>query len=134
MASHLKHIEQWKHNRAFLATISAEYPDWVVTAAFYAALHAIDALLTFDGVPAIVSHDARNRTLRQTNRYQKLYKAYEPLYSLSRTVRYLAEPRKWIAAAEIPTRVFTLLHEIETSVFKLTKADITPPTLSAPSA
>jgi len=44
------HITQWKHNRAFLATIPPDYPDWVVTVAFYVALHAVDALLAHDKV------------------------------------------------------------------------------------
>lgn len=129
MAKNSDHLRQWEHNRRFLATITADYPDWVVTVSFYAALHAVDALLVYDGVSSVVSHDSRNRTLRQTNRYQKLYLAYEPLYSLARTVRYIADSRRWIAVADIPTRVFKLLRDIEISVSKLMQIELEAPPL-----
>ena len=45
MANPSKHLDQWKHNRAFSSEISGAYPDWIVTVAFYVALHAVDALL-----------------------------------------------------------------------------------------
>lgn len=62
------HIVQWKHNRGFLLTISANYPDWVVTASFYVALHAVDALLSFDKINP-TNHAIRNAVLLKTNRY-----------------------------------------------------------------
>lgn len=114
------HLRQWKHNRAFLGSISSEHPDWIVTVAFYTALHAVDALLAADKVRAITSHDARNDVLYRTHRYKNINRAYQPLYGLSRTVRYLADPAKWVPSKDIETHVFrSYLYRIERSVCKL---------------
>lgn len=119
MAKPSDHIEQWKHNRRFIEMIPRGYPDWIVTVAFYTALHAIDALLTFDNTPDVINHETRNRVLTRTHKYLKITRAYLPLYNLSRTVRYVAAPSKWIKVSDIETRVFRLLYGIEKSVQKL---------------
>lgn len=94
MEASRRHIEQWKHNRRFLSSISVEFPDWAVTCAFYVALHAVDALLAHDGVTGVTNHDSRKRVLISTNRYSFIRKKFLPMFDLSRTVRYLAEPTK----------------------------------------
>lgn len=114
------HIRQWHHNRAFLRTIEPEFPDWAVTVSFYTALHAVDALLKHDKVPGIVSHETRNATLGRTNRYKKIWKVYQPLYDLSRTIRYLARPARWVAWEKVEGEVFRrYLYPLEASVQKL---------------
>ncbi|MGD2110507.1 MAG: hypothetical protein PVI86_14090 [Phycisphaerae bacterium] len=56
----------------------------------------------------------------RNNRYRTIYKAYHPLYVLSRTVRYLADPRTWIPSDEIEGKVLgPYLYRIEASAFKL---------------
>ncbi len=125
MASLGNHIRQWKHNRTFLTMIPLDYRDWIITIAFYSALHAIDALLAFDKVRGITSHQARNDVLMRTNRYQRIYKAYHPLYSLSRTIRYLADPQAWISAEDTQPRVIdAYLVPIEQSVERLIGQDL----------
>src|ERR1700683_2927239 len=101
MVSTDAHIKQWLHNRAHLASITSAYPDWMVTASFYCALHAVDSLLCHDNVKNIISHKTRNDVLIRTNRYDAIRRAYLPLYDLSRTVRYLAEPEKWVPLERI---------------------------------
>lgn len=119
MASKQQHINQWKHNRNFVATIATEYHDWIVTVLFYAALHAIDALLMHDGQP-VTSHIKRNELLRSDDRYQEIYAHYEPLYTLSRTVRYVADPRKWIPPQQVKIDVVQRhFYPIEGLVLKL---------------
>ena len=114
------HLRQWKHNREFLKSIPASYPDWTVTVAFYTSLHVIDALLAYDKISGIVNHATRIDVLMRTNRYEKIFKAYQPLFGLSQTVRYLAEPGKWVPASEIEDNVFgRYLYRIEASVLKL---------------
>jgi hypothetical protein len=114
------HIDQWLHNRQFLSTIDPDYPDWAVTVTFYTALHAVDALLQSDQVEGIVSHAARNQTLNHTNRYRRVWRAYQPLYDLSRTVRYMANPRAWVPWNCIQSEVFRrYLYPLEDSVQKL---------------
>jgi hypothetical protein len=122
-----EHISQWKHNRAFLCTIFPDYPDWIVTACFYVAVHAIDTLLAHDKIFP-TSHDFRNSVLTKTNRYAAIYKAYGPLYSLSRTVRYFADPKSWIHIADIQPKVIErYLYPIEKSVQKLIGQDLSLP-------
>lgn len=114
------HVKQWQHNRDFVGTIDPGYPDWAVTGTFYAALHAVDALLKHDKVTGVVSHEARNRTLAMTARYQKIWELYQPLYGLSRTIRYLAKPTRWVPWEKIEAEVFRrFLYPLEESVRKL---------------
>jgi hypothetical protein len=78
MANYQQHLTQWKHNRSFLGSISTTYPDWIVTVAFYVALHATDSLLAHDGISRVHSHDTRNNVLMQTRRYEHIWRHYRP--------------------------------------------------------
>ncbi len=130
------HLDQWQHNRTFLQSIEPLYPDWAVTAVFYTALHAVDALLTGDKVPGIVSHETRNRALMHTNRYAKIWDRYQPLHDLSRTIRYLAQPGRWVPWERIESDVVRRhLYPIEQSVQKLlnVQLDLPPIALRSPS-
>lgn len=114
------HIKQWHHNRGFISTIDPQYPDWAVTATFYTALHAVDALFKYDKVEGVVSHEARNRTLARTSRYAKIWRNYSPLYGLARTVRYFANPAKWVSWEQVEGEVFRrFLYPLEKSVLGL---------------
>jgi hypothetical protein len=116
-----KHINQWKHNRSFLETIRPQFPDWAVTVTFYTALHAVDALLRHDKTGRITSHSHRNETLMRTNRYARIWKLYQPLHDLSRTIRYMAQPEKWVSWDVIESEIFRrYLYPLEVSVLKLT--------------
>jgi hypothetical protein len=127
MASRENHITQWRHNRAFLCSISPQYPDWIVTACFYAAVHAIDTLLAHDKIFP-TSHDMRNEVLIRTNRYSAIYAAYGPLYTLSRTIRYFADPTDWIRIEDIQSKVIArYLYPLEKSVQHLIGADLALP-------
>ena len=131
MASSSDHIRQWKHNRSLLGIIPPEYPDWLVTVAFYTALQAIDALLAHDKVTRVTTHDARKEVLIDTNRYAGIRLKYFPLYDLSRTVRYMADPSSWIPAGEIDKNVIgRYLHPIEQSVQNLIGRDLGLPRIA----
>jgi hypothetical protein len=131
MATKDEHIQQWKHNRAFLTELPPSYPDWLVTVAFYAALHAVDSILAHDRVARINSHDARNDVLYRTNRYSAIQLKYQPLYTLSRTVRYLANPSAWVAADQVQKNVVErYLYPVERSVQRLMGTDLGLPSLT----
>lgn len=123
-----KHIAQWKHNRELLHQLPLSHPDWIVTVVFYTALHAIDALLRFDEVPAVTDHANRMRALTRANRYRKVYQHFHTLYTLSRTVRYMADPAAWIPPGDVNDNVLKRhLYPIENSVQKLMKTDLSLP-------
>ena len=125
MADQLSHIRQWKHNRRFVASISAEFPDWIITGVFYVALHAVDSLLAFDKVSGVNSHESRNAVLFQTNRYAQIKRHYMPLFSLARTVRYMGNPQAWVPATRIEKDVIQrYLYPLEKSVQKLMNQDL----------
>jgi hypothetical protein len=119
MALPQNHIDQWKHNRAFLETIKPEFSDWLVTVTFYTALHAVDTLLAHDKITP-TNHDHRNAALLRTNRYKHICSFYMPLFSLCRTIRYLESPGTWVPFEEVEKNVIErYLYPIERSVQKL---------------
>jgi hypothetical protein len=124
-----------QHNRHLLSKIGPEYSDWIITITFYTALHVIDALFCFDKVPNPVNHETRNRILENNNRYSKIWYCYRPLYSASRTARYLADPSQWVPFNDIQQKIFEArLYPIENSYLKLTgdtSFNHTPITLSS---
>jgi hypothetical protein len=88
------------------------------------AVHAVDTLLANDKIFP-TSHDFRNDVLFRTNRYAKINGAYQPLYTLSRTVRYFADPKKWIRIDDIrPKIIERYLYPLEQSVQKLANLDL----------
>lgn len=130
MASVHEHLNQWRHNRSFLSRIPAQYADWQVTVVFYVALQAVDALLIYDKV-RIHHHDSRNHTLKMTNRYQKIWRCYRPLYDLSRKVRYLTHPDQWISSEQIKAQVLSrYLYPIEQSVARLMNQPLDEPPIN----
>ena len=119
-----RHIQQWKHNRAFLQSIRPEYHDWMIVGMFYTALHAIDTLLASRQDEA-QDHTSRNGKLSQSKSYQKIWESYRPLYALSRSVRYFAEPSTWIPPDKIQSELLNRhLYPIEKSVIKLAKLSV----------
>ncbi len=127
------HIKQWLHNRALVEKIPATHPDWIVTIVFYASVHAIDAALAFDNI-AVSSHETRFKAIAMTNRMKKIGLLYHPLYNLSRTVRYTADPDLWIPPSEIDKQVIkAYLLPIENSVVNLIGRSVPLPTISVPS-
>ena len=44
------------HNRELIPLLPQSHPDWIVTLAFYTALHAVDALFAADGITGVTSH------------------------------------------------------------------------------
>lgn len=71
-----KHVAQWRHNREFLRSIDARFPDWKVTAAFYVDLHAIDALLESDGVSVTIHETTHSKARIATRKYGSIMRRY----------------------------------------------------------
>jgi hypothetical protein len=90
MATAAAHAHQANHNQNFLASIDPKvFPDWVVTAAFYKALHVVEGLLVRK-MGGTANHGQRNHVLK--TQFASVWKEYRPLYNLSRTARYWCVP------------------------------------------
>jgi hypothetical protein len=82
------HLAQLRHNLAFLRSFYAPdtpYPDWAVTVAFYAAVHAVEAWLAQRGLH---SHSHRERGIYLRQFLPHLWHPYRRLELASRNARY----------------------------------------------
>lgn len=123
MGTQAEHRVKWAHNREFLGTIEEKYCDWMVTAAFYAAVHAVETLFAFDGVGNHTSHMDRNQTLKTINRYRKIWQHFRPLWGAAQTSRYECTSTSWIPVEDVKRRLVGVhLYGVEASVLKLTKS------------
>ena len=126
------HLTQWAHNRSFVQTVESDYPDWMVTASLYVAIHAVEALLTADGAKSRSRHQDRLEILQSEQRYQKIYESFKILYDLAHVTRYSATPSRWIPADQVAAKVIgQCIYPIESSVRKLLTA-ANPPIQMAP--
>ena len=99
MPSIRAHIEQAEHNRRFLQKILEivkEFADWVAVAAFYTALHYVEALF-FRYKPQnqqhATNHEMRERLLKQDQRFKQVWRHYWHLWQASVVARYLQSPK-----------------------------------------
>jgi len=89
------HIDLAVRNQAALEHLSKDAPafcEWIVTVAFYKALHVVEAVFTHDGqVQHGRDHGHRHVVLKKTRRYQKIWTHYRPLWVTSTIARYLKQ-------------------------------------------
>jgi len=89
MATQQEHWNQAVSNERFLKEIDhPRFPDWIVVASFYTALHIVGRILVRDGV-TVYSHQERNDYLRAN--YRNLFRLYNPLCQLSFDARYVCQ-------------------------------------------
>jgi hypothetical protein len=100
MGSRQAHLIQARHNEDlihFLDPDSIEFPDWVITATFYSALHYVEAGFNNNSniwhshmckMPREPIHDTRERLLRDNYNLQ-VYQSYKNLFDASYISRYL---------------------------------------------
>lgn len=90
MPSLIDHVHQAKHNTAcadkFLNQCNCQ--DWAITAAFYAALHYVEAgFTTINHIGHCMGHREREEHLRRE--FNSCYKSYRKLSMACHTSRYL---------------------------------------------
>ena len=91
MPSEGQHISQARSNAQFLSTLRQppiRHPDWVVTVAFYTALHMIDAHFARTGQAGSHFRKHNERNTAVANRLQSIADIYMGLYLASRRARY----------------------------------------------
>jgi hypothetical protein len=95
MPSQQAHLELARRNQELIDHLLRDperFPDWIVTAAFYRALHLIEAVFFMD--PSIKhggDHGSRFQHLKSNRKYAAIYKAYHPLWTASIVARYLED-------------------------------------------
>ena len=107
-----------------------DFPGWVVTVAFYKAVHVVEAMFAHENAIGghTDQHTIRNNTLKRTKQYQHIWKNYRLLWQASLIARYLREnnnrPTYEVFSRHIPpNRVKPLaidhwLHQVEKAVGK----------------
>lgn len=124
-------LVQWQRNRELLSKLPAAHHDWIVTVAFYTALHAVETLLLVDDVSEHETHRDRNTRLLSP-RYEVIYPSYDQLYNLAHVARYSAQPRRWINYTDIaPKLIDGSLIIIEKEVCRLL-TEVAEPTVNVP--
>jgi len=98
MATPDAHITKAIHNIKTIALLSQDLTkkDWIVTVAFYSALHIVDAVLfcTQEGYQKHgQSHDKREGIIKSDNKLKKIWDCYRPLLNHSIIARYLQGPK-----------------------------------------
>lgn len=118
------HLRRAEDNRSFRETIPDKYPNWIVTAVFYEAVHYIEALLVFDGHGSC-DHDSRFDRLRSDRRYSHVRMFYNQLFNLSVRARYEPAPiTDAVSLDEIHKKVIGhLLKQVRQSTLRLLGRD-----------
>jgi len=76
----------------FLCNKIDDHPGWVVTVAFYKALHVVEAM--FAEGPSMPGHTDDHKTrnaILKDKRFSHIWKNYRPLWTASLIARYLRE-------------------------------------------
>ena len=100
MASEVDHIAQAEHNEALAQELSNDltYKDWLITVAFYAAIHYVEASLARDSIghsdtdprrPQNVGIHAWREQLVHRRYSQGCWQSYRTLRNESANARYL---------------------------------------------
>jgi hypothetical protein len=97
MGTAAQHQHKAEHHLRFLATISDDYPDWLTTVAFYAAVEVVEGMLATRSFHS-KNHEDRKNAVRHD--FNSIYKAYHALYNASLDTRYQSSEH-WPSAGEV---------------------------------
>ena len=89
MATEKQHLAKARHNQRMLETVDPQFPDWIATVAFYAAVHLVEAGFIRQGGSNSNKHSERNRRLKQ--HFPGVWRKFQPLWNLSKVARYDAD-------------------------------------------
>jgi hypothetical protein len=87
MATAADHQAKADHHLAFLQTIPDQFPDWLATVAFYAAVELVERLRAERGQHSR-SHEDRKNAVRKD--FPSIFKDYHDLYNASLDARYMS--------------------------------------------
>ena len=101
MPSENAHITLALRNQQTLNYLLAEdskHPEWIVTVAFYKALHIVEALFAKD-MPNLShgrNHEAREKILKKNRPYSHIWHYYRDLWNASIVARYFFDERQGV--------------------------------------
>lgn len=116
------HVALAKKNRSALEYLRLkidDYPEWVVTVAFYEALHHIEAAMACDtSIQRTSGHKERHDAIRNHKEFKKIYAPYKNLFDASCIARYMGNGTvsfsNYMKTGQIETIVIgTWLHKIK---------------------
>lgn len=133
MPSQNAHLDLARRNQELIDHLRpdlARFSDWVTTVAFYRALHLVEAVFAAD--PSIKhggDHGQRLRLLKNTRRYEAIFKAYQPLWTASVIARYLEDKEsatevssfsKYLTPEQVEAKILRhYLRRVESAVEQL---------------
>lgn len=88
------HVAKARHNESFIGQLGqppAQFPDWAVIGAFYAALHYVDAYLSLRNIHPPTHHQRSGYVARMRD-LRGVYPDYRTLEDTSRDARYTNNP------------------------------------------
>lgn len=101
------HLHQAQHNHALIETLDPEntvYLDWIVTIAFYVAVHRVEAWLAQKGIH-LETHTQRDDWLAHEKELRRVvWPNYKELEFQSRRARYQCASfeREWVIHTLLP--------------------------------
>lgn len=106
-----EHIKRAKYNESFarwLGGDKSKWPSWTMTAVFYSALHAVDALFAARSVPT-GRHKIRNNSVVA---FPDLRKPYMRLFDYGHQARYLGKDHDQKRLAHALALLDDVKHEV----------------------
>ncbi|HGA1025246.1 TPA: hypothetical protein ACIQN7_005780 [Bacillus cereus] len=108
-----QHFYQYEKNKLFLSSLlgsDSKQNDWIVTVAFYTALHLVDkTIVTNSESYQPKNHEIRKRLVDSISSLKSIRREYYYLYMESRKSRYHCNPVK----ENVVSSVITQLEKIE---------------------
>lgn len=111
-----QHRQQAENNKAFIRVLDLDttpYLGWVVTAAFYAALHLVEWFLTSRGRTGRRDHQLRDAYISREADLRAIYDDYTELKYQSEGARYECFRFK---PAEVRNEILPLLDKIQARI------------------
>lgn len=113
MGTTAQHQAKADHHLAFLRTIPDDFPDWLATVAFYAAVELVERLLAERDLHS-KSHEDRNQCIRRD--FRRIHKDFKALYNASLECRYGCRER-CLSTSEVQEKLIDgALHHVQTFV------------------
>lgn len=131
MAKERDHIECANRTQKtighLLTSDKAANSPWIATAAFYKAVHIVEAAYSNDSAIGHTSdHERREQALKSARKYEHIYESYSILKRASTNARYLSECRVFDDYMTPDVVVATLLRHHLHQVEKSAKRFLTP--------